>query len=144
MSCSGPDYLVPTVCRTVYIPVCPHNATGKDSSVRIPVASTFWTRNSHCTNYNDSYLFQVMRLPVFPTTSLRKPVFHSASSNVYCKCNTSDSSGKRTWFLSLRLSQLVSNSCGVRILHLISPRWLVQMLSPPLPVDTCPSPSRSL
>jgi hypothetical protein len=32
--------------------------------------------------------------------------------------------GRRTWFLSLGSSRIVSISCGVRILHLISPRWL--------------------
>jgi hypothetical protein len=39
----------------------------------------------------------------------------------------SNSYGRRTWFLSLGLSQIVSISWGVPILPLTSPRWLEQM-----------------
>ncbi len=38
-----------------------------------------------------------------------------------CSC------GRKTWFLLLGSSHIVSISCGVPLLHLISPRWLEQM-----------------
>jgi hypothetical protein len=40
----------------------------------------------------------------------------------------SSSYGRKTWFLSLGSSRIVLISYGVPILHLVSPRWLEQML----------------